>query len=154
MPSGGGLARPAEGRGRAAIGWFLTTRYRYRGLRWAAAAGAAVCVLLVLGSAGSERPGTGLDEAGSGPAGRSASRLPEGTRGVVVDAAWDGFETGDAVDVHAASTGQRVVAEAEVVYSSGGEAVIAVRPDQVAAVIGAVAGGGVTLVLAPRPTPP
>lgn len=154
MPSGGGLARPAEGRGRATIGWFLTTRYRCRGLRWAAAAGAAMCVLLVLGSAGSEQSGVGLDGAGSGPAGRSASRLPEGTRGVVVDAAWDGFEAGDAVDVHASRTGRRVVDGAEVVYSSGGEAVIAVRPDQVAAVIDAIADGGVTLVLAPQPAPP
>lgn len=80
--------------------------------------------------------------------------MPEGTRGVVVDAAWDGFEAGDSVDVHASSTGRRVVDGAEVVYSSGGEAVIAVRPDQVAAVINAIAAGGVTLVLAPQPAPP
>lgn len=153
MANSGGLVRPAEGRGRAAIGWFLTTRYRCRGLRWAAAAGAAVCVLLVLGSAGSEQS-AGLDEAGSGPAGRGASRLPEGTRGVVVDAAWDGFKAGDAVDVHATSTGRLVVAGAEVVYSSGGEAVVAVGPDQVTAVIDAIADGGATLVLAPQPAPP
>ena len=147
MPTSGSSTRPGPARGRAAIGWFLTTRYRCRGLRWVAAAGAAMCVLIVLGSSSPEPPEAGLGQSGTS----SASRLPDGTRGVIVDAAWNGFEAGDIVDVHAVSTGQRIVAEAEVTDATSGEAVIAIQPDQVPAVITAIATRGVTLVLAPAP---
>lgn len=68
-----------------------------------------------------------------------------------MNAAWDGFKTGDIVDIHATTTGQRIVPGAEVVDAASGETVIAVRPDQVTAVITAKATGGVTLVLAPTP---
>ena len=155
MSAGAGAARPGAGRSRAVIGWFQTTRHRCRGLRWAAAAGAAACVLVVLGSAGGERPQAQPGEAGSGPAAHPASRLPAGTRGVIVDAAWDGFKAGDIADVHAASTGLRVAAGVEVVDAAADrdKAVIAVRPDRVASVIDAIAGGGVVLVLAPGPGP-
>ena len=147
MPPRGNPTRPRPGRGRTAIGWFQTTRYRCRGLRWAAAAGAAICVLLVLGSANGEQSTTEPEQSSTNP----ATRLPHGTRGVIVNATWDRFKAGDIVDVHAVSTGQRIVAKAEVLDAASGETVIAVRPDQVAAVITATATGGVTLVLAPTP---
>ena len=147
MPPRGNPTRPHPGRGRTAIGWFQTTRYRCRGLRWAAAAGAAICVLLVLGSANEEQSTTEPEHSGT----NSPTRLPHGTRGVIVNAAWDGFKTGDIVDIHATTTGQRIVPGAEVVDAASGETVIAVRPDQVTAVITAKATGGVTLVLAPTP---
>ena len=147
MPPRGNPTRPSPGRGRTAIGWFQTTRYRCRGLRWAAAAGAAICVLLVLGSANDEPSEARPEQSDANP----ATRLPASTRGVVVDAAWEGLKAGDIVDVHATTTGQRIVPEAEVLNAASGEAVIAVQPDQVAAVITATATGGVTLVLAPTP---
>ena len=147
MPPRGNPTRPHPGRGRTAIGWFQTTRYRCRGLRWAAAAGAAICMLLVLSSANEEQSTTKPEQSSTNP----ATRLPAGTRGVVVDAAWEGFKAGDIVDVHTVSTGQRIVANAEVVDAASGEAIIAVQPDQVAEVITAKATGGVTLVLAPTP---
>lgn len=147
MPPRGNPTRPRPGRGRTAIGWFQTTRYRCRGLRWAAAAGAAICVLLVLGSANEEQSTTRPEQSSANP----ATRLPASTRGVIVDAAWDGFKANDIVDVHAVSTGHRIVAKAKVLDAASGEAVIAVQPDQVAAVITAKATGGVTLVLTPTP---
>lgn len=147
MPTRGSPTRPHPGRGRAAIGWFQTTRYRCRGLRWAAAAGAAICVLLVLGSANENQSTTGPEQSNT----NSATRLPDGTRGVIVNAPWNGFKTGDTVDIHATTTGQRIVAKAKVVDAASDEAVIAVQPDQVPAVITADAAGGVTLVLAPDP---
>ena len=145
MPPRGNPTRPRPGRGRTAIGWFQTTRYRCRGLRWAAATGAAICVLLVLGSANDEPSEAGPEQSGTS----SATRLPDGTRGVIVNATWEGFKTGDIVDVHATTTGQRIVPKAEVLDAASGETVIAVQPDQVAAVITAKATGGVTLVLTP-----
>ena len=151
MPTRGSPTRPHPGRGRAAIGWFQTTRYRCRGLRWAAAAGAAICVLLVLGSANENQSTTALEQSNTSPTTPPASQLPAGTRGVIVNAPWNGFKTGDTVDVHATATGQRIVAKAKVVDAASDEAVIAVQPDQVAAVITAKATGGVTLVLAPNP---
>lgn len=147
MPPRGNPTRPRSARGRTAIGWFQTTRYRCRGLRWAAAVGAAICVLLVLGSANEEQSTTGPEQSSANP----ATRLPAGTRGVIVNATWEGFKTGDIVDIHATTTGQRIVAKAEVLDTASGETVIAVRLDQVAAVITAKATGGVTLVLAPTP---
>ena len=147
MPPRGNPTRPRPGRGRTAIGWFQTTRYRCRGLRWAAAAGAAICMLLVLSSANGEQSTTEPEQSGI----NSPTRLPDGTRGVIVNATWEGFKTGDIVDVHATTTGQRIVPEAEVLDAASGETVIAVQPDQVAAVITAKATGGVTLVLAPTP---
>lgn len=151
MPPRGNPTRPHPGRGRTAIGWFQTTRYRCRGLRWAAAAGAAICVLLVLSSANEEQSTTEPEHSGTNSATRPASQLPAGTRGVIVNATWEGFKAGDIVDVHSTSTGQRIVAKAEVLDAASGEAIIAVQPDQVAAVITAKATGGVTLVLAPTP---
>ena len=147
MPTRGSPTRPHPGRGRAAIGWFQTTRYRCRGLRWAAAAGAAICVLLVLGSANENQSTTALEQSNTSP----TTRLPDNTRGVIVNATWDGFKPGDTVDIHATTTGQRIVTKAKVVDATSDEAVIAVQPDQVPAVITAKATGGVTLVLAPNP---
>lgn len=147
MPTRGSPTRPHPGRGRAAIGWFQTTRYRCRGLRWAAAAGAAICVLFVLSSANENQSTTDPEQSNTS----GTTRLPAGTRGVIVNAPWNGFKTGDTVDVHATATGQRIVAKAKVVDAASDEAVIAVQPDQVPAVITAKATGGVTLVLAPNP---
>ena len=147
MPTRGSPTRPHPGRGRAAIGWFQTARYRCRGLRWAAAAGAAICVLLVLSSANENQSTTALEPPSTSP----TTRLPAGTPGVIVNAPWNGFKTGDTVDIHATTTGQRIVTKAEVVDAASNEAVIAVQPNQVPAVITAEAAGGVTLVLAPNP---
>ena len=147
MPTRGSPTRPHPGRGRAAIGWFQTTRYRCRGLRWAAAAGAAICVLLVLSSANENQSKTDPEQSNT----NSTTRLPADTRGVIVNAPWNGFKAGDIVDIHATTTGQRIVAKAKVVDAASDEAVIAVQPNQVPAVITADAAGGVTLVLAPNP---
>lgn len=151
MPTRGSPTRPHPGRGRAAIGWFQTARYRCRGLRWAAAAGAAICVLLVLGSANENQSTTDPEQSNTNSSTGSATRLPDGTRGVIVNAPWNGFKAGDIVDIHATTTGQRIVAKAKVVDAASDEAVIAVQPDQVPAVITATSTGGVTLVLAPAP---
>ena len=147
MPTRGSPTRPHPGRSRAAIGWFQTTRYRCRGLRWAAAAGAAICVLLVLSSANENQSTTAPEQSNTSP----TTQLPAGTRGVIVNTTWNGLKTGDTVDIHATTTGQRIVAKAEVVDAASNEAVIAVQPNQVPAVITAEAAGGVTLVLAPDP---
>ena len=146
--------RPTAGRGRSAAGWLQTFLYRYRAIRWLAAAGAAVAAFSALSS----RP---PDDGGAADAGeaakleqdQTAARLPASTRGVAVPVESTAFLTGDRVDAHAARTGAAVVRAALVVDVAEDEIVVAVPADNVDALVDALTTGGVVLALVPQAAP-
>lgn len=144
--------RPSAGLGRSAAGLLQTMLHRRRGIRWAAAAGAAVAVLMALSDDGSD--GRPLDPPPAaaqqqGP----ADRLAPATRGVPVPVEGVALRVGDAVDVHAVLTGAAVAHGAPVIDSADEEAVVAVPVEQVDAVVDALTTGGVILVLVPHASP-
>lgn len=140
-------ARPIAGPGRSTVGWIQTMLHRRRGVRWVAAAGAAVAVFVVLGS---DDPSTGGPEVlAIQPAG-PVDRLPPDTRGVPVPGGNPAFNPGDMVDIHEIRTGAAVVVDATVVMAGEDDTIVAVPVDQVDAMVDALTTGGVILVLVPR----
>ena len=121
--------------------------YRYRWLRWAAAAGAALVVLATLARDPSSPAPVPAATAPPGP----AALLPPGTRGVPVPVDSDVFAAGDTVDVHAILDGTAVVLSALIVDAGEDEVVVAVPGDQVDVTVDALTTGGVVLVLVPQP---
>lgn len=121
--------------------------YRHRWLRWAAAAGAALAVLVALRGDPSGPAPVPITTAPPGLAGR----LPAGTRGVPVPVDSEVFAAGDTVDVHAILDGAAVVLGALIVDAREDEVVVAVPGDQVDATVDALTTGGVVLVLVPQP---
>ena len=141
--------RPSVGLGRSAAGLLQTMLHRRRGIRWVAAAGAAVAVLMALGDDGSD--GRPLDPTPVGPPQQGpADRLAPATRGVPVPVEGVALRVGDIVDVHAVLTGAAVAHGALVIDSGGEEAVVAVPVERVDAMVDALTTGGVILVLVPR----
>lgn len=119
--------------------------YRHRWLRWAAAAGAALAVLVALRG---DPSGPAPEPAATAPPG-PAALLPAGTRGVPVPVDSEVFAAGDTVDIHAILDGTAVVLSALIVDASEDEVVVAVPGDQVDATVDALTTGGVVLVLVP-----
>ena len=149
-------ARPAARGGRNLVARVQATLYRHRWIRWAAAIGAAVIVMVAL-SGGADPEVVPAAPEPSGP----ANRLPPGTRGVPVPVDSAAFAVGDSVDVHAVLDGAAVVRAALVVEARGGqdgviadEVVVAVPAERVDATVDALTTGGVILVLVPHPAAP
>ncbi|MCY4666220.1 MAG: hypothetical protein OXC00_16315 [Acidimicrobiaceae bacterium] len=137
--------RPAARDGRSAVGRIQAMLYRRRWLRWAAAGGASVAVLVALSSNAPEPAPEPLEVTSPGPAGL----LPSGTRGVPVPVDSPVFGAGDSVDVHAVLDGAMVVGGALVVDAGEDEVVVAVPAEHVDATVDALTTGGVVLVLVP-----
>ena len=142
--------RPAARDGRSMTGRIQTTLYRHRWIRWAAAIGAALVVMVALSNDRSDpAPATAAPQPPGG-----ASLLPPGTRGVPVPVESAAFTVGDSVDVHAVLDGAAVARAALVVEAGQDEVVVAVPAEQVDATVDALTTGGVILVLVPRSDPP
>ena len=137
--------RPSARNGRIAIGRIQSMLYRHRWVRFLAAGGAALAVLVALSDNRTDpaRPPSEIGQ--SGPAGL----LPPGTRGVAVPVDSPVFAARDWVDVHAVLDGTAVVRDALIVDAGEDEVVVAVPKEQVDATVDALATGGVTLVLVP-----
>lgn len=156
------------GASQAALASLRTTRRRVRGLRWLAAAAAALCAFAVLSSAAAPDLAQQADQArqsdtspqsdppaeaaaggvsGSGYGTEPALLLPPASRGVVVPVQSPVFTVGALVDVHEVRSSTLIVAAAGVVGSIENEVLIAVEPQQVSAVVDALTTGGVVLVL-------
>ena len=144
-------ARPAARGGRSLVGRAQATLYRHRWIRWAAAIGAAVIVMVALGGGADPEVAPTAPEP-SGP----ADLLPAGTRGVPVPVDSAAFAVGDSVDVHAVLDGAAVVRAALVVEAreDEDEVVVAVPAERVDAAVDALTTGGVILVLVPHPAAP
>ncbi len=140
-------ARPSARDGRSAAGRIQTFLYRHRWLRWAAAAGAALIVLISLGGGRTGPPPEPAESLPPAPAGL----LPPGTRGVPVPVDSGAFAEHDSVDVHAVLDGTAVVRNALIVGAGEDEVVVAVPVEQVDATVTALATGGVMLILVPAP---
>ena len=137
--------RPGAREGRSAVGRIQTFLYRHRWLRWAAAGGAALAVLVALTDDRADPATSPIEVAPPGPAGL----LPPGTRGVPVPVDSGVFAARDSVDVHAVLDGAAVVRGALIVDAGDGEVVVAVPAERVDATVDALATGGVMLVLVP-----
>ena len=144
------LPRPTARSGRSLATRIQTTLYRHRWIRWAAAVGAALIVMVSLGRSNSDPAAAPAALEPPGP----ADLLPPGTRGVPVPVESEAFTVGDSVDVHAVFDGSAVVHTALVVEARDDELVVAVPAEQVDATVDALTTGGVILVLVPQPTPP
>ena len=141
------LARPPAGRGHNAAEWLHWMLGHQRGLRWAAAIGAAVSVFVALGSNGAENR-VPIDEPAS--IASPAHRLAPATRGVPVPADGAQFRVGDVVDVHEIRTGDAIAHAVTVVDVQDDHTVVAVPAERVGAAVDALTTGGVILVLVPR----
>ena len=139
--------RPGAREGRSPAGRIQIFLYRHRWLRWVAAGGAAVIVLVSLSGDRPDQAPPPVETVPPGP----ASLLPPGTRGVPVPVDSEVFAVHDTVDVHAVLDGAAVVHRALIVDVRPGEVVVAVPAEQVDATVDALATGGVILVLAPAP---
>ena len=149
MPS----TRPTANFSQNAIGWLQIVRYRYRGVRWIAAAGAAATAFISLQTGPSHNSTVSqIDSFDMLDQSRLSIRLPDDTRGMAVPTDSDVFMPGDRVDVHAVRTGKAKVNDVLVVEVTDDDTVIAVPADQVAAVIDSLTTGGVILTLVPQPT--
>ena len=137
--------RPSARNGRSTVGRIQSMLYRHRWLRWAAAGGAALAVLISLGGDPSDPAPSPVEISPPGPAGL----LPPGTRGVPVPVDSRMFSARDSVDVHAVLDGTAVARGALIVDTGEDEVVVAVPEDQVDATVDALATGGVMLVLVP-----
>lgn len=144
------LPRPTARGGRSPAALIQTTLYRHRWIRWAAAVGAALIVMLALSN---DRPDPASAQAPLEPPG-PADLLPPGTRGVPVPVESATFAAGDSVDLHAVFDGTAVVQAALVVEARDDELVVAVPAGQVDATVDALTTGGVILVLVPQPAAP
>lgn len=138
--------RPSARNGRSTVGRIQSMLYRHRWVRFLAAGGAALAVLVALSGAEPAPAPAPVDLAPTGPAGR----LPPGTRGVPVPVDSEVFAAGDTVDVHAID-GTAVVRGALIVDAGEDGVVVAVPGDQVDATVDALTTGGVVLVLVPQP---
>ena len=141
--------RPNARDGRSTVGRIQAMLYRHRWVRWAAAGGAALTVVVSLHRAPTEPAPSPIEITPPGPAGL----LPPGTRGVPVPATSQVFAAQDWVDVHAVLDGTAVVRNAVIVDVGEDEVVVAVPDDQVDATVDALATGGVMLVLVPSAQP-
>ena len=137
--------RPSARDGRSTVGRIQAMLYRHRWVRWAAAGGAALTVVVSMRGTPTDPPPSPVEIVPPGPAGL----LPPGTRGVPVPATSQVFAAQDRVDVHAVLDGTAVVQNAVIVDVSEDEVVVAVPDDQVDATVDALATGGVMLVLVP-----
>ncbi|MCE2512173.1 MAG: hypothetical protein J4F50_06370 [Acidimicrobiia bacterium] len=137
--------RPGAREGRSAVGSIRTFLYRHRWLRWAAAGGAALIVLVSLGGDPPDPAPSPIETVPPGP----ASLLPPGTRGVPVPVDSGVFAVHDSVDVHAVLDGAVVVRGALIADAIEHEVVVAVPAEQVDATVDALTTGGVILVLVP-----
>ena len=137
--------RPSARDGRSTVGRIQAMLYRHRWVRWAAAGGAALTVVVSLHRTPADPAPSPVEIMPPGPAGL----LPPGTRGVPVPATSQVFAAQDWVDVHAVLDGAAVVRNAVIVDVSENEVVVAVPGDRVDATVDALATGGVMLVLVP-----
>ncbi len=137
--------RPGAREGRSAVGRIQTFLYRHRWLRWAAAGGAALIVLVSLGGDATDTTPAPIEVAPPGP----ADLLPPGTRGVPIPATSQALAARDWVDIHAVLDGTAVVRGALIVDATEDEVVVAVPDKKVDATVDALATGGVILVLVP-----
>ena len=137
--------RPIARNGRSTVGRVQAMLYRHRWVRFLAAGGAALAVLVALTDDRTEPTPSPIEIAPPGPAGL----LPPGTRGVPVPVDSPVFAARDAVDVHAVLDGTAVVRGALIVDTGEDEVVVAVPEEQVDATVDALATGGVMLVLVP-----
>ena len=137
--------RPSARDGRSTAGRMRVILYRHRWVRWAAAGGAALAVVVSLQRTPTDPAPPPVVTAPPGPAGL----LPPGTRGVPIPATSLVFAARDWVDVHAVLDGAAVVRGALIVDATEDEVVVAVPVEQVDATVDALATGGVTLVLVP-----
>ena len=144
--------RPSTHSGRGTLGRIQAMLYRHRWVRWAAAGGAALVVVVSLQRTPTDPAPSPIGITPPGPAGL----LPPDTRGVPIPATSRVFAAQDRVDVHAMLDGAAVVRGALIVDASDDEVVVAVPDTQVDATVDALATGGVMLVLVPQPaiTPP
>ncbi len=138
--------RPSARDGRSTMARIQAMLYRHRWVRWLAAGGAAVAVVITLRESPTDPAPPPTVTAPPGPAGL----LPPGTRGVLIPVTSGVFSTQDRVDVHAVLDGAAVVRGALIVDAADGEVVVAVPDEQVDATVDALATGGVMLVLVPQ----
>lgn len=136
--------RPSARNGRSTVGRIQSMLYRHRWVRFLAAGGAALVVLVALTDDRTD-PTPPVEISPPGPAGL----LPPGTRGVPVPVDSEVFAARDSVDVHAVLDGTAVVRGALIVDADEDEVVVAVPTEQVDATVDALATGGVMLVLVP-----
>ncbi len=139
--------RPSARNGRSTVGRIQSMLYRHRWVRFLAAGGAALVVLVALTDDRTD-PTPPVEISPPGPAGL----LPPGTRGVPVPVDSEVFAARDSVDVHAVLDGTAVVRGALIVDADEDEVVVAVPEEQVDATVDALATGGVMLVLVPSET--
>ena len=137
--------RPSARNGRSTVGRIQSMLYRHRWVRFVAAGGAALAVLVALTDDRTDPTPSPIEIGPPGPAGL----LPPGTRGVPVPVDGPVFAARDSVDVHAVLDGAAVVRGALIVDAGEDEVVVAVPEGQVDATVDALATGGVMLVLVP-----
>lgn len=143
------MVRPTAGH--STLGLIQLARYRYRGVRWIVAIGAAAAAFLALNYNSSEPASNILpNSAQTLNEEKLAARLPATTRGVSIPTTSEIFMPGDYVDVHEISTGKIVVSNALLVEVTSEDTVVAIPTGQVDAVVDAVTTGGIMLVLVPR----
>lgn len=134
-------------RGWGAFGRLRTLLYRYQGLRWVAAAGAALVVFVTLSDQDSGDSCIVADVAAESPGPQAP--LADDARGVPVPADTATLAVGDSVDVHAVIDGAVIVRSAAVSRVTESRAVVAVPVERAETVVEALTTGGVILVLAP-----
>lgn len=140
--------RLPQGRGRGALARLQILIYRHQGVRWLAAAGAALAAFVALNTGDApEVNGIADGETSSGV----LTRLPRATRGVPVPIDEAVLAAGDVVDLHAVFDSSVVASSALVSVTSKDHAIVAVPVEQVTAVVDAITTGGVIPVLVPRP---
>ena len=137
--------RPSARDGRGTIGRIQAMLYRHRWVRWVAAGGAALIMVVSLQRSPTDPAPAPIEITPPGPAGL----LPPGTRGVPIPAAGQVFAAQDWVDVHAVIDGTAIVRGALIVDAGENGVVVAVPDEQVDATVDALATGGVMLVLVP-----
>ena len=146
-------SRPAAQRGQIVAGWLQTLRFRYRAIRWIAAAGAAIAAFTALSSNTADPGGASEPDPEALLSQQPAERLPPLTRGVTIPEAGATLRVGDTVDVHEIRTGAPVAVGALIVDVADEDAVVAVPAELGDPLVDALTTGGVIVALVPHPTP-
>ena len=137
--------RPSARAGRSTVGRRQAMLYRHRWVRFLAAGGAALAVVVFLRASPTDQAPSPIQITPPGP----ASLLPPSTRGVSIPATSQVFAAQDWVDIHAVVDDTAVVRGALIVDTGEHEVVVAVPDAQADGTVDALATAAVMLVLVP-----